>query len=241
MKKILLAIILSPMVAWAACPGKTVFGPPTAIPYRDLEVRCRIEYEIAYSPALRSAIWSAEQVTAQKVTTPNVRLDKFKQDPDLKSADVPHPSVYEGSGYDKGHLTPFDDIGGNAAAGLESFYMSNIVPQHPKNNRVGWKSLEIKIRKWAVQRSSLYVITGPIYNQPVTLIKQSAPIPSHLYKIVVDPVRKELLVIMVPNAPITSADLPKYVTELSTVEQYTGIKFFPKLPKDITLSKKLWD
>ena len=44
----------------------------------------------------------------------------------------------------------------------ESFYFSNMCPQHPQLNRRGWKNLEEKIRDWAIADSAVIVICGPI-------------------------------------------------------------------------------
>ena len=46
---------------------------------------------------------------------------------------------YTNTGYDRGHLAPAADFSFSDIAMSESFYMSNISPQHPSFNRGIWK------------------------------------------------------------------------------------------------------
>ena len=62
---------------------------------------------------------------------------------------------YTRSGYDKGHMAPAADMKWSPEAMKESFYFSNMCPQHPQLNRRGWKNLEEKIRNWAIADSAI--------------------------------------------------------------------------------------
>lgn len=242
MRKILIGLLFASSVAFAAdCSNHTIYGPPVSP--TDAITLCRTEYMVSYSQHNKVAYWSAEHLTVDKATNHSVRKNAFKVDPDVDPSIVAKPSDYDKSGYDKGHLSPFDDMGSNVAAGLESFYMTNMVPQHPDNNRNGWKSLEILVRKWAVQRSDLFVITGGVYTASIhdPIGKSKVLVPNKLFKIVLDPHNKVIAAFLVPNVPITKNDLPKFLVELADIEKETGIKFFPKLPHGYQLTVKLWN
>ena len=64
---------------------------------------------------------------------------------------------YTRSGYDKGHMAPAADMKWSPEAMKESFYFSNMCPQHPQLNRRGWKNLEEKIRNWAIADSAIII------------------------------------------------------------------------------------
>lgn len=85
---------------------------------------------------------------------------------------------YTRSGYDKGHMAPAADMKWSPEAMKESFYFSNMCPQHPQLNRRGWKNLEEKIRNWAIADSAIIIICGPIIEkQPKTIGKNKVVVP----------------------------------------------------------------
>jgi endonuclease G len=59
-------------------------------------------------------------------------------------------------------MAPSADMAWDEQAMSESFYLSNMVPQVGIGmNRGIWKDLEEKVRKWTLDRKSVYVFTGP--------------------------------------------------------------------------------
>lgn len=194
-----------------------------------------------YSSTKKTSYWSATVITKEKSAAKLPRKNSFIADPDLPTDHRAYPSDYENTGYDKGHLTAFKDVGSNPIAAKETFYMSNMIPQSPGNNQNGWRLLEEYVRELSVTAGDLYVITGPVYmSVPLeTIGKSKVAVPDAIYKIVVSKTKKFILVIMAPNVPITKKDLNKYVTELRTVEDATGIKFFPGAPMGYELKTKI--
>ena len=71
-------------------------------------------------------------------------------------------------------------------------------------------------------------------------------IPTHLYKIIYDPVTVEAIAFIMPNIKLKSSDMPRYVVTIREIEEKTGLNFLSKLnPKiaDIVESikaDKLW-
>jgi endonuclease G len=170
------------------------------------------------------------------------RVNAFKADPDLSPFEAAKPSDYSNSGFDQGHLSPVGDMHGDAAAMLESFYMSNMIPQVPGNNRDGWNHFELYVREMAQARGVLYVITGPVYldKKYETIGASKVAVPSHIYKVIYDPKANAVLSIMVPNIPFRISDLSSYVTNMASLQAATGITFFPGL-KMFKNSKSLWE
>ena len=107
---------------------------------------------------------------------------------------------YTRSGYDKGHMAPAADMKWSPQAMEESFYFSNMCPQHPQLNRRGWKNLEEKIRDWAIADSAIIIICGPIVaKQPKTIGKNKVVVPQQFFKVVLSPFVKPCLLYTSPS------------------------------------------
>jgi len=231
----ILLLSLMPFIAMAQhtdhCDPMTPFGKPIVVSIEPITRLCRGLYLVEHSPSRKTAYWSAEYLTRSASLDTAVRVNAFKADPDLPKPESATPSDYNKSGYDQGHLAPVGDMHSDSIAMLESFYMSNMVPQNPTNNRNGWNGLEYYTRGLAIKNGSVYVITGPVYNcAPCKTIGRSkVAVPTHLYKIVYVPSRKVTISFMVPNIPFTKSQVSQFITTREVIEQATGIKFFPTL------------
>jgi endonuclease G len=114
----------------------------------------------------------------------------------------------------------------NDAIMSESFFLSNMVPQVANNNRGIWKQLETWERQWATNpNADFYIISGGIYDAGHPVIGNGLGIPTRLYKIIIEKKSKNVQAYLMPNAALPVADLPKYQTTMSAVEQATGMKF----------------
>jgi len=131
----------------------------------------------------------------------------------------------------------------------ESFFLSNMVPQTGIGmNRGIWKDLEEKIRRWAISRGEVFIYTGPIYTRspPDSIGRNKVAVPTHLYKIIYDPVRLEAIAFIMPNTNLQSADMPRYIVTIREVEQKTGLNFLSKPEPQIeeavelTRAEALW-
>lgn len=118
----------------------------------------------------------------------------------------------------------------------ESFLLSNMAPQIGAGfNRGIWKTLEAKVREWAIERGELYVVTGSIYS--ATSVKHigisSVTVPTHFYKVITDPVRVEVIAFILPNEKNPSSMLPTFITSVDEVESKTGLDFLSALQDDV--------
>jgi len=182
-------------------------------------VLCKRRYVIGYAQDQRAPLWTAEYLSAKSVRTAHdkklQRVDNFRQDPSVPADHQSQLAEFARSGYDRGHQVPFEDLADDAVAADESFFMTNMVPQAPENNRQIWRSLEEKVRKLATQKGSIYVITGPIFDPKPQRLARGTPVPSKLYKIVISHSTQEVWTYIIPNVNgLDTASLPKYLVTL---------------------------
>ena len=104
----------------------------------------------------------------------------------------------------------------------------------PSSSRGIWKNLEEKVRVWTINRGEVYIYTGPIYTgTPKVIGKNEVAVPSHLYKIVYDPIQVEAIAFIMPNQKLNTADMPTYIVPIRDIEEKTGLNFLSKLRKRV--------
>lgn len=207
------------------------------VPGRQGEILCRKGYLLAHSPENKTPFWVIEHLTAEKAASDLVpRYNRFKPDPDLKKGERAELADYKGSGYDRGHMAPAADMKWDQQAMVECFYLSNMVPQVGKGMNQGiWKDLEEYVRRWAIDRSEVYIFTGPVYEGGVekTIGTNKVAVPSHLYKIIYDPYKAEAIAFIMPNEKLDSKDMPNYIATIRDVESKTGLDFLSNLDREV--------
>ncbi|MCI0557270.1 MAG: DNA/RNA non-specific endonuclease, partial [Nitrososphaera sp.] len=215
------------------CPEYTKMG----IPSEQGTLLCRKGFALAHNPENKTPDWVAEHLTKEKAEAQMGRKNQFAPDPDLKEGERAELADYRKSGYDRGHMAPAADMRWNKEAYKECFYLSNMVPQVGKGMNQGiWKNLEEKVRKWAIAREELYIYTGPVYPDDAgdaieTIGENEVAVPTHLYKVIYDPKRKEAIAFLMPNEALKTGDMPKYIVSVNQVEKKTGIDFLSALSK----------
>lgn len=220
------------------------------VPGREGDILCRTGHLLAHDPLTKNPVWVIERLTKEKAISKVVpRYDKFKADPDLLKGRRSELSDYTGAGYDRGHLAPSADMRWDQKAMVECFFLSNIVPQVGEGmNRGIWKDLEEYVRSWAISRGELFVFTGPIYYGGVgkTVGASRVAVPSHLYKIIFDPQRREAIAFTMPNRALDPNDMPVYIVSIRDIEAWTGLDFLSNLDQgtqdaiETMKANKLW-
>jgi endonuclease G len=191
-------------------------------------------YTLSYSDADEQAEWVAYILTSTMASGVVERTDDFREDP-LVSTGSAASSDYVGSGYDRGHLCPAEDMSFSEEAMSETFYLSNMSPQDPSFNRGIWSTLEAKVRSWAFEHDSLYIVTGPVLATNKGFIgTNNVSIPTYYYKVILDYCQPDIKMIafLIPNEKGTGS-LESYAVKTDSIEQITGIDFFPSLPDNI--------
>jgi endonuclease G len=208
------------------CPQHTAAGAPVHQNRPGDQELCRTNYAVIHSCQFKNPIAVMEHITPAAISGSARRQDDFREDPAVSPQCRSRLPDYAGQPYDRGHMS--------AAAGntqtpqimSESFFLSNMVPQVPNNNRGIWRILEMQIRDQVVQTGqSLYVISGAIFAQGYTTIGNGVGVPTHLYKVIINRATGNVTAYLMPNTAIPVADLPRYRTTVQAVEQATGMKF----------------
>tara|TARA_B100000767_G_scaffold266165_1_gene283170 strand:+ start:1589 stop:2911 length:1323 start_codon:yes stop_codon:yes gene_type:complete len=184
-------------------------------------------YSLSYSEQHEQAEWVFYTIKKERILGLVNKSNNFRRDKLIttKSASL---DDYSSTGYDKGHLAPAEDFSFSTSAMSESFYMSNISPQHPSFNRGIWGSLESLIRKWGAN-STLYVVTGPVFGScNSTIGLNNVCIPESYYKVIYDPSAKKMIAFILPNEKGTKS-LKEYVCTVDYLQRVTNIDFFPIL------------
>ena len=146
-------------------------------------------FKVYYDRTNRLPRFSIYTLTADHLrVTPIKRPNSFRADPLLVSQGIPYvqPSEYKSSGYDRGHMAPYEDFAYSAESGNETFVMSNMCPQSKMLNEQSWKNLEEQVRKWGCGEERVIVITGPVIEEGLTTLKSGLPVPNQFFKIVID-------------------------------------------------------
>ncbi len=131
-------------------------------------------------------------------------------------------------------------------------YYSNIVPQNEDLNRGSWQRLEQAGRNIVCSGETLWVMTGPLYEQqmaPLPQANQSHTVPSGFWKILVALRGNEPWVAAFifgqgtpRNSPVTD-----HLVSVDEVEQRSGLDFLRELPSPLedtieatTLTAQQW-
>jgi endonuclease G len=180
--------------------------------------------------------WVAHQVSDQLLQ------GNAKRERSTYPRDVSFPALksnaYSLSGYDHGHLAPAGDFKRSRDLMDESFYMTNMSPQHGCMNQKGWCVLESNVRHWARQSptSMFHIFSGAVLTEFIdSLCIDNATtiyVPSQFYKIVVEQTASGQVRgsgFLVANADVSFADLPGGRVSIDEIESMTGINFMPAL------------
>jgi endonuclease G, mitochondrial len=197
----------------------------------DCKLVNHLAYSLCYSEEHEQALWVSYQLTRRKARGGHKRKNNFRADP-MIATESAQLDDYRGTGIDRGHLAPAGDMKWSKDAMSQSFFMSNIAPQHREFNRGIWKSLENRVRNWAIEKEELYIITGPVFNGEEPKIGESGvTVPSGFYKVVIDAEQDELKVaaFLLPNAG-SDDSLEHWFNSVDDVELQTGLDFFGSLP-----------
>ncbi|MDL2213150.1 DNA/RNA non-specific endonuclease, partial [Bacteroides sp. OttesenSCG-928-N06] len=191
-------------------------------------------FTVGYSEKHRIPYWVSYELTAEKTKGNYPRENRFVKDLHVKGASA-HYSDYSNSGYNRGHMAPAGDMKWSKAAMKESFYLSNICPQHPELNHKNWKKLEERIRTWAVKDSAIIIICGPLVNNNCRKIGSNrVTVPEGFFKVVLSPfVSPPRAIGFLFKNEKSTGPLKEHAVTVDSVEIITGLDFFHQLPDSI--------
>lgn len=228
MRHIILSLILCLFTSFAvsATPcSNMVFGgvfPTTSEP---VKIICKKRYVIGYSTTRKAPLWVAEKLTAAQVRAAvNSRTGSFSIDSSISKNEQSTLKEFIGSGFDRGHMVPYEDLADDPIASAETNMLTNVVPQAALNNRGIWNALEKRARALAVSRGEVFIITGPIYDGKVSTLSGGTPIPTRLWKIILVPHTTESFTVIIPNANgLPTSTMPTYFSSISSLRKINSL------------------
>jgi endonuclease G len=200
----------------------------------------RIGFTLGYDGKIKSAGWVYEELTAASVQGDADRSHfTFMEDPLIPEPLRSTLNDYKNSGYDRGHLCPAANTRFSEEAMRETFYLSNISPQHPLLNRKYWVKLEKYIREKAKIYDRVLVVTGPLFLPTVeqdgkryvkyqVIGDNDVAVPTHYFKVIrcLKAAQATTEAFIIPNAPVPlDAPLQNFAVTLDKVERVAGISF----------------
>lgn len=206
-------------------------------------------YVMNYDPDTRNPRWVAYILTRKEVGTKGAeRSSSFVTDKRIVEHkwDYATTADYTHSGYDRGHLIPSADRDDTPLENKATFLMSNISPQRPGLNRYGWKYLEEKVRRWALEHDSLYVVTAGVLEErdgrPLKTIGSGVAVPELFFKAVAvrDEGRFQAIGFVMPNIDDCNRDYTVYAVPADSIERLTGLDLFYMMPSEPVYDKSFW-
>jgi len=196
-----------------------------------LKILTNSGYITGYSECKRSPLWVNYVLSKKRFKKWPKRRPAFKPDPRTNSHLT--PDDYWLSGYDRGHLAPGYGIWTIAGkkARIETYLMSNIVPQSKKLNQKLWQRLEeVATTYFTRYFEKVNVYTGPIYITS-TYLDSGVRVPDSLYKIFFGIKNNKIKVLsfIMPQQVSGKESLSHYVVSVNDVENATGLDFFSYL------------
>jgi endonuclease G, mitochondrial len=208
-------------------------------------------YSVSFCEKYRLSEWAIYYITDEDVSGLGYSIKGFYflRDPNLKGRDADQAAFYKNV-YDKGHLVPAQDMNYDLQKMGETYFFTNVSPQHKDLNRGGWKILEKQIREWTRKFGEVAVISGWvtkdiksfIYGPSEIFTKEEyifdskyIPVPNYFYKVYIDVKNSRSIAFLFPNEALTKP-LLEYVVSIDYLESVTGLDFFYKLSDEDELS-----
>lgn len=212
----------------------------------------RPQYVLSYNAETRTPNWVSWCLRRSDIG----KADRgpFEPDPLLPRAFSRVTSrVYDGSGFDRGHMCPAKDRSATQRDCDATFYMTNVVPQSPACNQRGWERLESYCRLLAERGHELYIVCGPHgsggagkegYREEIGKGRLRVAVPEQLWKVILvlphedaEPRRNTRVIsVIMPNDQTVDFDWPKYRVSARTVERLTGYTFFRNVPEEVAIA-----
>ncbi|WBA43086.1 DNA/RNA non-specific endonuclease [Hymenobacter canadensis] len=180
------------------------------------------------------------------------RQDDFRPDATLPAGWYQvQATSYSGSGFDRGHNCPSADRTNTVPDNSATFFMTNMIPQAPRNNQQTWANLEDYTRSLLSSGNELYVIMGQYGTGGIgsagaktTLDQGRVTVPARIWKVVVVlPVGESdasrvttatrVIAINTPNDNSLSTSWGQYRTSVDAIEEATGLDLLSAVPSAV--------
>lgn len=179
---------------------------------------CKKGFAMGYNAEYKNPIWVAEHLENKNLKNKkDIAQYTFSYDPELPTKMQISLDTYKNSGFDRGQLFAPENMISDDEKRQQGYVITNTAPQVGINfNRGIWADLEMWTRLQAKLRGDLYVVTGTLYLGKKEKLPDGTVIPSHFYKVIVDPKMSEAISFIIPNRQVltenakVTAGNPKY-------------------------------
>ena len=189
-------------------------------------------YVVSYDEASRIPVWVAYELTEEETYGTFSRDGKdFRPDENDRAVQADDYD-YRGSGWSRGHMAPAGDFQWDDFAMWDTFNYTNCCPQDERLNNGSWNTLEKRVRNWARQFGSVFVVTGPIIgqNQGGRIGYHGVVVPDAFFKAVLvytNEAYHGIAFVMYNNS--TPQRLSESHLSINDLEALTGLDLFPAL------------
>jgi len=209
------------------------------------------EYTMSYSRDKGTANWVSWHLD-ESWRGSAARQNDFRADNTLPSGWYQvNQDDYKLSGFDRGHMCPSADRTLSIDDNSNTFFMTNMIPQAPNNNRIGWASLENYCRSMLAGGYEIYIISGGYgiggdgsAGTANYIANGNVQVPANTWKVILimpsgtDDVNRvttntRVIAIDMPNSQSVSSDWTTYKTTVDDIEMKTGYDFFNLVPDNI--------
>ncbi len=233
----------------------TYYGMPDSVRVeRKTKILVNLAFAVEYDEEYKVPLYVVYRYGNLSNKSEAIEERNFERPPrfqvDLRTeARVSHHD-YTSSGFDRGHMAPNYGIRTQYGhiAQLETFLMSNIVPQHQSVNRARWKNVEqIVIDNLAMDDNNtqptgddvkdLWVISGPVFEDNPVKLSSGVAIPSGFFKIIIrqkthQPNSAQAIALYYPHSRNLD-DAEELIVTVDELEEKTSLDFMPNLPDNI--------
>lgn len=219
-----------------------------------------VNYCAEYDCMKRSSRWIAFRWDIDNTIDENVgRNDKWTEDSDIPEDYRVKLRDHTYDDYDRGHMLASEDRQNSREANLQTFLMTNILPQYNKFNgtsagkRYVWVNMEDRAREfyknWSPKlnaKDTIYVVKGGTIdkdNQIIETTKKGLIVPKYFFMAFLYKDNQssqygyKAMAFWVEHTDgkdtTDGNDLKKYIISIDQLEEYTGIDFFCNLPDEI--------
>ena len=243
----------APSESWLELPAQRTDGRyPNAQEYKVMSSGER-NYTHYYDIATYTTLWVAYPLESKHMGSYS-RPSKWSFNPLIDEAyqvNLCNRSYTNSDTYVRGHLIPNASRNGIKDMQLQTFYVTNSVPQiHTNFNSGIWQSLEAALQSIA-EGEKIYVVTGVAFTKEgenrsisYTTAKddtKQVPIPNYFYKVVLKVKTNSAGVVTsastigfwFENKAYSENSYSNYAVSVDQIEEWTGFDYFANLPDDI--------
>ena len=232
--------------SWLELPGAVSDSDYVVNTYYDGSDR---NYTHLYDKSTYTSLWTAYPLNSSHMGSLS-RPSNWSYSPSISTSDqVNLRSSSYNDNYSRGHMIPNASRNGNETMQLQTFYVTNSVPQIQDSFNGGiWQSLEGALQGIA-KSEEIYIVTGVAFMKvgetktvKYTTAKddtKSVPVPNYFYKVVLK-VNKSDSSVSSASAigfwfehKTYSDSYTNYAVSVDQIEQWTGFDFFVNLPDGV--------